>query len=835
MLRECSGPSPAALTPEVVAFLGREGVEVTAAAGDFLVRRGEPGVAFWVILEGTAEVRLTGEDGLQLPLARMGAGSTFGEMALITGEPVSADVVALTAVQLIRYPAERFSRALGESAPLRTLVMARMAANLRGTSTEVWNFFQQARALNVLMDPHRAAGELIAGSGAMKPVRELIARRAQDGEPVLICGEPGSGKSYVAAKIHEAAGGRGAPLISVDCRTLQTAEAMRFLFGSESGFRTSVDGGEVPALRRHGALHLAHGGTLVLRHADELAVPVQEACGRYAVARLSGSAAYPAARLVVTTDRPPAEFAKAVDATLAAALTGRPPVIVPRLHERRRDIVALAHLFLGERTARGARSLSRAAEHALLSQRYAHRNAAELREAIELAAVIADEPEIQAEHIFTGPKGEGTVQEIDLSRFALVRRLTSPRVIGALRAVVFATFATIMAASLLRSGERAGAIANALTWGLWEPALFVVFLLVGRVWCTVCPLSTAGRLAAQIRSFGAAPGARLKSYSGWFIIAGFALVIWSEHAFHMTEQPRAAGYLLLALFAAAMASAVIWRRESWCRYLCPLGNLGAIFSLPAPLTVRSNPSVCATMCTTHECFKGSDTQPGCPVFHHPLYAYEAHTCKLCFQCLRVCPHGSARLYLRLPLQSVWAQPDIGRSLVPFALFLFFFAPAMLASQMGGGWAATLPGLSALALGALAATVVVSRGLPRLLAAGADPEPTLSTRVSFTLLVLAWGPAMAFQLGHIGLLGTVRLHAESGSLLARVLPAAGLSLLRIAQAAVVSAAGLFAGICLLGIQGRLQRDPQAHSPAGWRLVLSLCAVYFAGTIALIALR
>jgi DNA-binding NtrC family response regulator len=835
MSHEHPGAAPVGLPAEVVDFLGREGVEVTAAAGDVLVRRGEPGVAFWTILEGAAEVRLTGEDGLRLPLARMGAGSTFGEMALLTGDPVSADVVALTAVRLMRYPAERFARALDECAPLRTLVLARMAANLRGTSAEVWNFYQQARALNVLMDPHRAAGELIAGSGAMKPVRELIARRAQDGEPVLICGEPGSGKGYVAAKIHEAAGGRGAPIISVDCRTLQTAEAMRFLFGSESGFRTSVDGGEVPALRRYGALHLAHGGTLVLRHADELAVPVQEACGRYAVARLSGSAAYPAARLVVTTDRTPAEFVKAVDATLADALTGRPPVVVPRLHERRRDIVALARLFLGERTARGARSLSRAAEHALLSQRYAHRNAAELREAIELAAVIADETEIQAEHIFTGPKGEGTVREIDLSRFALVRRLTSPRVIGALRAVVFATFATIMAASLLRSGERAGAIANALTWGLWEPALFVVFLLVGRVWCTVCPLSTAGRLAAQIRSFGAAPGARLKGYSGWFVIAGFAVVIWSEHAFHMTERPRAAGFLLLALFAAAMASAVIWRRESWCRYLCPLGNLGAIFSLPAVLTVRSNPSVCATMCSTHECFKGSSTQPGCPVFHHPLYAYEAHACKLCFQCLRVCPHGSARLYLRLPLQSVWAQEDVGQALVPFALFLFFFAPAMLASQRGGGWAATLPGFTALALGALAATVIFSSRLPRLLAAGVDPEPTLSTRVAFMLLVLAWGPAMAFQIGHVGILGTLHLHAENGSLLARVLPTAGLPLRGIMQVLVVLASGLFAGICLLGIQGRLRRDQEAHSTAGWRLVLGICGAYFAGTIALIAGR
>jgi hypothetical protein len=85
------------------------------------------------------------------------------------------------------------------------------------------------------------------------------------------------------------------------------------------------------------------------------------------------------------------------------------------------------------------------------------------------------------------------------------------------------------------------------------------------------------------------------------------------------------------------------------------------------------------------------------------------------------------------------------------------------------------------------------------------------------------------------LGTLRLHAEQGTLLARVLPEAGLTLRRIAQVGAVLASGLFAGICLLGIQGRLRRDREAHSTAGWRLVLGICGAYFAGTIALIATR
>ena len=123
-------------------------------------------------------------------------------------------------------------------------------------------------------------------------------------------------------------------------------------------------------------------------------------------------------------------------------------------------------------------------------------------------------------------------------------------------------------------------------------------------------------------------------------------------------------------------------------------------------------------------------------------------------------------------------------------------------------------------------------LPHLLDAGDRTGPVLATRVAFTLLVLAWGPAMAFQLGHVGVLGAVRLHADPRSLVAHLLPEAGLPLLAVAQFAVVLLAGILAGICLLGIRGRLRRDGERYSRAGWRLLQALCAAYVAAALALV---
>ena len=86
--------------------------------GEAVVRQGETGTAFFVVVSGEVEIRLQGEDGRTLPLTRLGPGATFGEMALLRDELVSADVVAVQPVTLMACPAESFKKALAECEPL---------------------------------------------------------------------------------------------------------------------------------------------------------------------------------------------------------------------------------------------------------------------------------------------------------------------------------------------------------------------------------------------------------------------------------------------------------------------------------------------------------------------------------------------------------------------------------------------------------------------------------------------------------------------------------------------------------------------------------------------
>ncbi|MBE0617896.1 MAG: cyclic nucleotide-binding domain-containing protein, partial [Proteobacteria bacterium] len=445
------------LDPEVIDYLRASGRELAVAGGEPIVRRGDPGAAFYVILSGSVEVRLTGEDGRTLPLRSLAQGAFFGEMSVLTGDPVSADVIATGPAILLAYPGTLLPKAMAECAPLRDLITRSLASNLRSSSTDVWHFFQRAETLNVLLDAGAKPGPLVADSKPMRKVAEEILRHAGTRLPVLITGGPGTGKYYVALQIHEAAGDQGGRLIAVDCRRLVGEEGAKILFGSSRPAEAETAPADPGSLQHYGAVHLANRGTLLLRHVEALDPAAQRGLFRHLERQATGGV-YPEARILATTGENLATLAAAghFDPGLAAALETQ-TLKLPTLWERRKDILPLAQVFLGEgRGDSQALRMQAAAEHVLISRRYAYRNAAELREAVSLAALFAQGGEIQAEHIFTGPKEESTPLEFDLAQLPLVGWLLRDQTLRAARGAVFAIFAAIIAVTLARPDSASG-------------------------------------------------------------------------------------------------------------------------------------------------------------------------------------------------------------------------------------------------------------------------------------------------------------------------------------------------------------------------------------------
>jgi len=104
--------------------------ERVVPAGEFLMRQGEQGDSLVLLLEGSAEVSVTAE-GKHRVLQRVGPGAIVGEMALLTQEPRSADVVALDRVRLKSLPVDAFHE-LSKAHPLISVVLTQLLAKRLG-------------------------------------------------------------------------------------------------------------------------------------------------------------------------------------------------------------------------------------------------------------------------------------------------------------------------------------------------------------------------------------------------------------------------------------------------------------------------------------------------------------------------------------------------------------------------------------------------------------------------------------------------------------------------------------------------------------------------------
>ncbi|MGH8489867.1 MAG: sigma 54-interacting transcriptional regulator, partial [Gammaproteobacteria bacterium] len=110
---------------------------------------------------------------------------------------------------------------------------------------------------------------IVGESDAVRVVIDAARRVARCSVPVLIGGETGSGKTLLAAAIHNASPRRGRPFIAQNCGSLQETLCESELFGHKRGaFSGAVQD-------KKGLVEAADGGTLFLDEVSELSPALQ--------------------------------------------------------------------------------------------------------------------------------------------------------------------------------------------------------------------------------------------------------------------------------------------------------------------------------------------------------------------------------------------------------------------------------------------------------------------------------------------------------------------------------------------------------------------------------
>jgi len=266
-------------------------------------------------------------------------------------------------------------------------------------------------ALAANSDRRRAAGELAPVSEKLAPelsLEQLIgaapefraalavaAKAARNRLPILIVGEPGTGKETVARAIHAASLRARGPLLVLDCKAVPANIIDSELFGHEKG---AFPGAFAP---KTGRVVQADTGTLLLDEIGALPAETQErldrvlATGEVRPVGLNGSQSVDV-RVIATCSRPlPDDFNPGL-----AERIGTTTVHLPPLRERSGDIPALVrHLLARFCDQTGMRALSIGNDALAVLMRYGWPgNVRQLAGVLFRAGLQCDESSLTAEH-----------------------------------------------------------------------------------------------------------------------------------------------------------------------------------------------------------------------------------------------------------------------------------------------------------------------------------------------------------------------------------------------------------------------------------------------------
>jgi len=255
-------------------------------------------------------------------------------------------------------------------------------------------------------------------NAAMRNVLDTVEKVLDRDVPILILGESGTGKDFLAESIHAAGNRRSEPFVHIECASIPADLFESELFGHERGTFTDAHA------RKVGKLEAARRGTVYFDEISALTAPLQakllRAIEERRFTRLGGGSVPFEARVISSTSADPRE-------ALRRDLLYRINVVtlmLPPLRERTEDVLALAKEFLGRK------KLSGDAKRVITSYAWPG-NIRELKNAIERAAIITDGDVIDTAAlplgenlVTTAARGAWTLDELEAHYIRHVLELT---------------------------------------------------------------------------------------------------------------------------------------------------------------------------------------------------------------------------------------------------------------------------------------------------------------------------------------------------------------------------------------------------------------------------
>jgi CRP-like cAMP-binding protein len=148
--------------------LGERAISRRFRRGQLIFGEGDPGDSLFLVVDGLVKVFVTSDEGEEMVLIHLRSGDTFGELALIDGQPRSASAQALEATTVLVVTREVLLDLMRAFPPLAESLLTSLGALVRRLTEQTADL--------VFLDLHGRVAKLLV---------HFVAERGREEEPVL--------------------------------------------------------------------------------------------------------------------------------------------------------------------------------------------------------------------------------------------------------------------------------------------------------------------------------------------------------------------------------------------------------------------------------------------------------------------------------------------------------------------------------------------------------------------------------------------------------------------------------------------------------------------------
>ena len=225
--------------------------------------------------------------------------------------------------------------------------------------------------------------------------------------------------------------------------------------------------------------------------------------------------------------------------------------------------------------------------------------------------------------------------------------------------------------------------------GWWAVLILVAVPFFGRGWCAVCPIPLPGEWIQRGAILDPPdkkprwPELRWPKALRNIWLQNIAFLLLALFSSVLLTTPMVTSVVLAAMLFTALGLSLIFKRRTFCRYICPIGGFIGICSQAAPIELRIKEKAVCVTCIGKPCYNGSDSGYGCPWDVYPAGLTNNKNCGLCLECIRTCPHENIAVNLR-PFGADLARRS-GKLDEAFKTFLILGSAMIYAGVLLGPW------------------------------------------------------------------------------------------------------------------------------------------------------